>query len=244
MKWFVLSLLFCQIALASPIVLDLTTPLSYGEIAGAIFQQGSTGSGSGNYVDFVQIQHTGAEQGYNTSYRPNQFNEGNSANFNRDVQLGELAVTTFNGSEYLVFGLDVNEMANEPLISLDSVRLYVSPTGNRTGYPNLGTLIYNMDASSTGNTVLLDYSIGHGSGWSDMTLLIPTSLVTNFSTNDFLYFYSSFGSYGSDWTTSDGAEQWAINTDGPRLVIPEPNSAMLLIMSFGMFGTVRTRRRK
>jgi hypothetical protein len=242
MKKFIIALLLCQMALSVELVLDLTTPNSFGTISGAVFQQGSTGSGTGNYVDFVQIQHNGSEQGYNTSYRPNQFNEGSSGNFNRDVQLGELAVTTYNGNQYLIFGLDVNERANEPLISLDEVQIYVSPTGNRTGYPNLGTLVYDMNG-----TVLLDYSLGHGSGWSDMTMLIPTDLITNYSLSDHLYLYSSFGNYHSgceNWTTSDGAEQWAINEDGPRYVIPEPSSALLVAMSAGFLGMFRPRRKK
>jgi len=239
MRKILLSLLFCQVILSTEITLDLTIPDSFGEINGAIFQQGSVGSGSGKFIDFVQIQHDGSEQGYNTSYRPRQFNEGGSVNFNRDVQLGELAVTTFKGNEYLTFGLDVNERANEPLISLDSVQIYISPIGNRTDYPNLGVLVYNMNT-----TVLLDYFLGHGSGWSDMTMLIPTSLITNFSISDNLYLYSSFGEHGSDWTTSDGAEQWGINKDGPRFNTPEPSSTLLVAMSVCVLYAFRTRRRK
>jgi hypothetical protein len=244
MKKFILLVLFCQTVFSIPIVIDLTKLDSSGEISGAIFRQGSVDSGTGNYVDFVQIQHKTTEQGYNTSFRPNQFDEGSSLNFNRDVQLGELAVTTLDGSEYLIFGLDINEAQNEELLSLDRLQIFISSTGNRNGYPNLGTMIYNMDYSDSGNTVLLDSSLSHGSGTSDMMLYIPTNLLTDFSTSDYLYLYSSFGNFCDQWETSDGAEQWGIdNCYFPRYV-PEPNSLIFLMIGLGMLGKTYSRRRK
>ena len=242
-KLFFAIILICYSLLGTPVIIDLTSVDNSGTISGAIFQQGSEGSGTGIYVDFVQLQNTGIEQGYNTSYRPNQFDEGSVANFNRDIQLRDLPVITQNDQRYIIFGLDVNESNNQESISLDSLIVFISETGNRTGYPNLGTMIYNMDSSDQGNTILIDSSLSHGSGTSDMMFYLPTNLLTDFDSTDYLYLYSSFGGYNSDWSANAGAEQWEIDENTlPRYNVPEPSGIIFILLSIMMLLPVCTGR--
>jgi len=47
--------------------IDLTFDNSFGVLNGAVFMTGPTQSaGTGTFNSFVQLQHTGIEQGYNT----------------------------------------------------------------------------------------------------------------------------------------------------------------------------------
>lgn len=254
-RLFLIFVLICSSLFSIPIVLptivDLTVENSSGVISDAIFQQwDGSHSGTGRFVDFVQLHNDGIEQGYNTSYRPNQFDEGNglgngnSANFNRDIQLSELVVANINNQEYAVFILDANESHGQgkKFISLDSVQIFISDTGNRNNYPDLGTLIYDMDYSNPGNTVLIDSSLSHGSGYSDMAFYLPTNLLTGYDLNDYLYFYSSFGEYDLNWRCDAGAEAWGIDYDNfPGYTIPEP-SGIILILSIMMLLPICTGR--
>ena len=49
--------------------IDLTVNASSGSIGGAVFTTGQTGAGTGIFDTFVQLQHNGTEQGYNTDAR-------------------------------------------------------------------------------------------------------------------------------------------------------------------------------
>src|SRR5262245_30513946 len=81
--------LFAVTALASPLradMLDLTTAGASGFINGAFFQQtGPQPTGTGAIQSFVRIQRNVSEQGYNTDYRPVQFDEKSDPNFTRSL---------------------------------------------------------------------------------------------------------------------------------------------------------------
>src|SRR5262245_22268992 len=73
--------------------LDLTVAGSSGFINGALFRDITTSpTGSGRIHSFVRVQATGQEQGYNTSYRPLEFDENSSPRFTTDLKLNEVPV--------------------------------------------------------------------------------------------------------------------------------------------------------
>src|SRR5207302_1198844 len=87
---------------AAPVPLDLSTPGASGFLAGGFFQQGDIQpAGTGVFNTFVQIQSHGAkdttEQGYNTDFRPEQFDEKNDAPHNHSLLLADVPVVNIGG---------------------------------------------------------------------------------------------------------------------------------------------------
>jgi hypothetical protein len=220
---------------ASAMLIDLTTPGS-ATVGGAILQTADIGtSGTGSLNSFVRIQHTGTEQGYNTSNQHPAFDE-KTGNWTHDLLISDVGTEILAGVTYLEFFLDVNESGNDPgrYISLDQVRIYTSPTPsqNTTNLASLGTLIYDMNATES-NNVKLDATLTNGSGSGDMRMLIPVSNLSSALPTDYLYLYSSFGAL---FPSDNGFEEWA--TQGPA--IPAPGSFALL----GIGGVLIARRRR
>jgi uncharacterized repeat protein (TIGR01451 family) len=243
-------------ARTTPTVVNLTSAGSSGSILGAQFVQSTSGAGgTGNIQSFVRIQKNGVEQGYNTSSRPLQFDENNSPNFTRSFQLGSVAEVNNGGTLYYEFLLDINQQnsGGNALLSLDQLRLYVSPTDINTsannfanGYnPATGTLgglspSYSMNpVGSTTNFVELNGALKAGSGTPDMTLFVPVSdLGTN--PNSWIYLYSQFGGHtftsdqgNTGGAANDGFEEWAnttvgkptiATTAGPNVVLGSGNA--------------------
>jgi uncharacterized repeat protein (TIGR01451 family) len=201
----------------------------------------------------VRIENSPIEQGYNTDSRPVQFNEFTSANFTRSFQLGEVATVALNGTPYYEFVLDINQQnsGGAALLSLDQLRLYVSPTNLDTasnnfanGYnPATGTLgglspSYDMNPGlSSTNFVELNSTLPTqeaGGGTPDMTLFVPVSdLGTN--PNSFIYLYSQFGGHtftsdqgNTGGAANDGFEEWANTTVEIPTIITRAGPTVLL----------------
>src|SRR5262245_41089797 len=78
----------------SVVTMDLTARGSQVTVNGAIFKQADPQpTGTGVIRSFVRIQAQGSnqtvEQGYNTDYRPVQFDEKANPNFDRSIRLSE-----------------------------------------------------------------------------------------------------------------------------------------------------------
>jgi hypothetical protein len=105
-----------------PTALDLSTfPGQSGTINGAIFTGvvGKLVGGSGSLDSFVRLSNTGIEQGYNTDARPYQTSPvtndaGNTASFDRAIQLSALPMVQKNGIVYYEFVLDANQNNKSP----------------------------------------------------------------------------------------------------------------------------------
>jgi hypothetical protein len=159
-------------------VLDLTTLGSHGQINGAAYMQfNSIPTGSGLIDSFLRIQGTGVQQGYNSDYRPVEFDEDTSPQFNHSVQLAAIPVCTVQGTEYREFILDINQNGQR-ILSLDSLQIALHTAPDLTGYASIfAAPIYDLDAGGN-NWILLNYDLNGGSGHGDMAALIPNSLFT------------------------------------------------------------------
>ena len=208
---------------------DLTTAGAECNINGAIFQQGSLpgSSGSGVIDSFVRIgANIPVIQGYNTDYRPVQFNEDTTATFNYALPLQDVPTVLVDGQFYREFVLDINQNGCNPqdqvscLLSLDSVMLFASGSNllhdfDGTNFTVAGNgpadLLYNMGD----NYIKLDWElVGSGSGSSDMSLFIPETV---FAAYPDCYFGSAtcatkialYSKFGVNFGNTDGGEEWA-----------------------------------
>ena len=192
---------------------DLTTLGSTGEINGALFQQcDAQPTGTGLINSFVRLQGNSVERGYNTDARPLQFNENSSHTFTRSLRLADVPVVIVDGVAYRQFLLDINQKASAPLLSLDELKIFLGDRGNLSGYDAAtGRLAgldatYNLDAGGD-YSVLMNYSLNHGSGSGDVTVLIPDRFFAGSSSNPYIYLYSCFGQNAA---ANSGFEEWAV----------------------------------
>ncbi|HYE61999.1 MAG TPA: hypothetical protein VD997_08370 [Phycisphaerales bacterium] len=223
---------------ASAATVNLVTAGSSGTVNGALFETTDVRpAGTGVIRSFLRMQdNDGNEQGYNTSGRPLPFDENNSPQFTRNLQISELATRTVNGTAYYEFLLDTNEpnSAGNPEISLDQLKIFTSATGSQTttDINSLGTLRYDLDAGE--NSVVRINDMNSGSGQADVRILIPVAALAGAAPSDFLYLFARFG----DTDTAEGGfEEFAALT-----VIPLPSTAGLGML--GLAGLALRRRRR
>jgi len=170
-------------------------------------------TGTGVIDSFLRVQQKGAEEGFNTNFRPMMCDgrvcdDKTDPNFTRNLLSADVPIVTINGTQYREFFLDINEPAGggQNYLTLDQVEIYVSNTASLSshtstspGYGSLGasaTKVYDMETGSGDNWVNLDYLlVGGGSGYGDMVLYVPNSIA--FSTNQYVYLYSEFGCGGT-----------------------------------------------
>jgi len=195
-------------------------------------------TGSGDVQSFLRVQADGTEQGYNTSGSPLPFDDKAGA-FTHDITFADLLTTevTLGGQNYFKLLLDVAQLSNSPLISLDDLRIYTSATGSltTTNLSLLGTLRYSF----TGNDkILLDASRNSGNGSGDMFLYIPVSAFAGTLSTDFVYLYCLFGTtYG----TNGGPEEWSLIVNA----VPEVSTFFPIVgLLAAVFSTQFIRRRQ
>lgn len=207
-----LGLASCTVT-AGPIVnndYDLTHVNTYAVINDAIFATPDNGTtvGTGVFDPFVRIQaengNDTVENGYNTDGRPVEFDTKDQNHWTHSLLLSTVSTRDVDGILYREFFLDINESSGqgEQYLSLDDFRLFLGSVRDLGDYDlttntlSNATKVYDLDTSTTNNTIGLDYSNFSGSGKGiDLTVLVPDSV---FGTNNqqYVYLYSSFGSVG------------------------------------------------
>jgi hypothetical protein len=237
---------------------DLTVAGSQVTINGAIFEafNPSDPTGSGLFDPFVRISSNKLViKGYNTDYRPLQFEENSSPTFTLARLLSEVPQVKIGGVWYREFQLDINQnkTVNDYLESLDDVELYESGYSDLCGYPfdgsggghagctthNTATLVWKMDALED-SFVVLDYRNNEGSGKRDMRMMVPNNRFNqnpncNYGATGctvYLTIYSQFGGdetcFRTDRTTcpnNDGFEEWGVKIPEPTAITLENISA-------------------
>jgi len=232
--------------------LDLTTVPSNGMINGAVFYSGTAVSGTGLIDSFVRIQASGTaltEWGYNTDGALE--GDTKSGSFTHSIQISDIENTLvdIDGTEYYEFLLDINETTGNSLLTVQELEIYLDTVGNNTGYPALGTLVWDLDAGED-SEITIDYNNFPGSGGLDMFAYIPTSVFSGYPSTEYIYLYSKLGN--PDTVVDDGFEEWAHSAIDepigppvpPLAVIPEPATIMLFGIGLLGLGTIARRRRK
>lgn len=196
---------------------DLTVAGTDGTINGALFQQcDAQPTGTGYIRSFVRVQGANAnasiEQGYNTDARPLTMDENKSPQFTRSLLLGQVPLTSHDGTLYREFLLDINQSSSKPLLSLDELRIYIGDQPNLSGYNatdhTLAGLapVYDM---GEGNWVKLNYRLNAGSGSGDVFVNVPASMLGS-DGSKYVYVYSKFG---VNLGANSGFEEWAVRTN-------------------------------
>lgn len=219
-----------------------TTPGGYWiSPDGAWFVQGGARtSGTGVFDPFVRLGAKETEQGYNTDYRPVQFDEFTAANFTHALLYTAVPIVTYEGVPCREFKLNINERAEAEgrFISLDQLKIYETSLPNLHGYDPLSvswpnaSKIFDLDEFAD-NYIKLDATLGPGIGTGDMSVYVPESKFTH--SVPYLTLYSRFG----DKISSDaGPELWGVTTPST----PEP--CAILSMMAGLGGIVGLALRK
>src|SRR5215216_2337896 len=185
---------------------DLTASGNFGEVDGAVFSANQIqATGAGSFPAFLSMSRNGTEQGYNSDYRPVQFNEVSNANHNHSLLLANIPIVeggtipgTVEGLLYREFLLDANEggSGDNPFLSLDGLQIFQETSGSLGGnfVSGLGfvtapgnRLVYDLDANGDA-WIALNGGLSSGSGQSDIQVLIPESF---FDPNvPYVYLYS------------------------------------------------------
>ena len=237
-------------------IIDLTTANASGTAGGAIFQQGEfQPTGSGVFNAFLRVEEVGPapsldgiEQGYNTDYRPVQFDEKTDAPHTHSILLGDVPIVTIGGTQYRQFLLDLNEPqgGKQNPISMDMFEIFLGDAADLSDYPSFNGhayKIYDMDLPAD-TSILLDAATNKGgSGKGDMYAFVPNALFTG--VNQYVYLHSLFGST-PEYATQGGFEEWGIIKSDP-VSIPTPGAAGAGLSTLAMIAGVsvlrRTRRR-
>lgn len=213
----------------------------HGTIGDAWFVQGhvhdTDSTGTGNILPFVRIQSTESEEGYNSSYRPTEFDEDTNDNWNHDLLLEQIPIVTgidvdldgiidvAEGEAFYQFRLDLNEKNSTQgvHVSLDELQIYLGTSGGYhdftidegfyNGDDTLDSLsVYNLDAAFGEDVYILINDVEPGSGRSDMYFYLSVDDVAAATGGDdawtHLYLYSKFGeNHASDATF----EEWSVS---------------------------------
>jgi hypothetical protein len=225
---------------ADATVVDLSTSLSAtGSINDALFFASDQQPAGTGFIDpFLRVQASPTEQGYNTD-GGFPFDDKNPHNFQHSLLLSSLMQFDINGTEYFKFMLDANQSGtSNHLFTLTQLQIYTANSGsllptslNPDGTIALGSLVYNMNAGGTTNTVI---TTATGSGKYDAVVYIPVSLFNLSDKFVYLYFAGQGNGGFEEWTAATGVNP-----------VPEASTFFPIIgLLAAVFSTQFVRRRQ
>ncbi|WP_406695912.1 PEP-CTERM sorting domain-containing protein [Singulisphaera sp. Ch08] len=275
-----LAVIAAFLALTSPIapastILNLTEAGNNANETAAIggnfiVQQTTLSNGTGVLDSFVRLRAEGrntSEQGYNTDFRPLQFDEKSSPAYTHSLLLSDVPIVNVGGTDYRQFVLDINEKHGETrsLLSLNQVQIFLRDFGD------LGGAFVQSAATSTTPPVIafvdpfssevfrlnnnnssffeiqLNAALNSRTNPGDMFLYVAdAAFQTVVGTNpdrQYVYLYSQFGSPPGAYATNGKYEEWAILKNSPNPV-PEPSTVALALTGLGTLGVAGLRRRR
>jgi hypothetical protein len=226
-----------------PARIDLRTAGSEAVLAGGAIAHrmdgtwnnanGSQAHGTGALQTYLTVDADGVERGYNTDFRPVQFDASSDVNATRALPLSSVPVVTVDGVEYREFVLNVDQIdANgDRQLSVDEIQIFTSTVNNLRNYNNanntlragslIETPIWSLDAlDGSTNDWLQVRAKANTAATGELALLIPNNLFA--PSEAFVYIYSRMG---VNRDANQGAEQWGVRS-GP-VVDPPGGTASL-----------------
>jgi hypothetical protein len=235
---FVLAGTLMTTALAAPATyINLTTAGATvnhtGSVGSALYVQGGSGAGTGQFDPFLSIQsNADTEKGYNTTDASAEFDTFTGADRTHPLQAAAIPPVTIGGVMYREFSLDANDQGADDWMSIDALQIFLDNQNDLTGFNKVaGTF-----SSDTGTTATKIYDQGDaavlmrsqtltpGSGVSDITVFVPDALFPancfygSLTCNQWVYFYSEAGFLGTtdatgtpadtNWNVTAGFEEW------------------------------------
>ncbi len=166
--------------------------------SGVIFEESTTGAGSGNYEAFLRVHDGPIEQGFNTDDNDDGL-DNVEGSFTHSVQLASLQTTTVGGIDYVEFRLDLNESGGgNANITLEQLVIYTSSAPAVGGDFDENGLVAPSgftEAFSLSNPIVL-VDTNSGSGTDDYKILVPVSALGGAGPGTYITFFSEFS--GSD----------------------------------------------
>jgi uncharacterized repeat protein (TIGR01451 family) len=208
---------------------DLTFDDTFGTINDAVFMTGLYQPIADHFSSFLEIQHNGTEQGYNTNgtlqYDTKDTHGGTSTHSillaNIPIVVGDGSHGTVEGVTYREFRVNIGEAGtNKQFLSLDALQIWQEESGSLTNFtPGSGFagahtnyLAYNLDAGGDHWVGLKEPSNGNGANQTEFTVLIPDSDFINDPSHRYITLYSKFGQQAG-WESDSGSEEWGLNGD-------------------------------
>ena len=232
-------------------ITDITDGLEH-TVNGAKFQQYNFGaSGTGTISPFLRLQAQGnstTSTGYNTDGTV-EF-DTNTDPHTHSITLNNVPIVSHTGVEFYEFLLDTGEPGNDThSVNIDNLQIFLSPTGNNSGYPVIGDLVYELDSVDDVG-IRMDGAFGNGNGSTDALIFLPKAIFDTYfavpantgknETNSYLYFYIAL-------SDSNGSfEEVAVRTIEPRTpppppIVPLPAASVGGLLLLGALSVTRRR---
>ena len=182
---------------------------------------GTQSHGTGALQTYLTVDADGVERGYNTDFRPVQFDASSDTLETRALPLSNVPVVTVDGQQYREFVLNVDQVdANgDRQLSVDEIQIFTSTASNLRNYNNgnntlrAGSLIespiWSLDAldGSTNDWLQVRAMTNQGNRAGEIALLVPNGLFA--PSEAFVYIYTRMG---VNRDANQGAEQWGVRT--------------------------------
>lgn len=217
-----------------PAVFDLRTAgaealLADGAIAHRIDgvwdgANGNQAHGNGALQTYLTVDADGVERGYNTNFRPVQFNASSDPAATRALQLSNVPVVTIGTQQYREFVLNIDQVnvSGDRQLSVDEVQIFKSNLDNLRNYNNANNTLragativsptWSLDAldGSQNDWLRLRAMTDQGARAGEMALLIPNEMFS--SGEQYVYIYTRMG---ANRAANGGAEQWGVRNPPP-----------------------------